>query len=109
MKLRYSKGGVITVLLGVALVVLAICMLTVRHSGAKGMVLGDATTAADIVRPNLPKQLVTNDNAPEPYAGAAVVIDATTGSIVVGTNEHQSLPIASTTKIMRIMVASTPK
>ena len=52
-----------------------------------------------------PRNISAADEAMELYARAAVLIDGESGRILYGKNENQVLAMASTTKIMTLMIA----
>ena len=52
-----------------------------------------------------PRNISAVDEAMELYARAAVLIDGESGRILYGKNENQVLAMASTTKIMTLMIA----
>jgi len=104
MQRRFWQGGIGLVAILVAVLVFQLPRLSKTQSSQSGSVLGAATGLQEVRHPVLPPQLTTSDQPPLPNASAAVVIDGATGEIVIGKQSHDSLPIASTTKVMSTIV-----
>ena len=98
-----QRRGIIagSTLLVVALAAVSWKLTSTQHLNS-GAVLGDA--AVGMKQPVIAAQPVLDVDAIKPYARSAVVIDAESGTLLVAKNEHLSVPIASTTKIVSSIV-----
>jgi serine-type D-Ala-D-Ala carboxypeptidase (penicillin-binding protein 5/6) len=77
---------------------------SMRTSLPTGSVLGLKSDSYAINQPPLARIPTVDQPVITPLARSAVVIDGESGSILIAKNEHQLVPIASTTKVMTSIV-----